>query len=120
MADFATEDWIRETAERLDGAEADPALSLVLEQQVRDPDAAWHVTLADGAVSVASGPHGDPTLRLSSTHAVALAIHQGELSAQRAFLDGDLRIGGEINALIEHRAALSAIAALLKPPTSAT
>ncbi len=115
MADFATEDWIRETADRLAGVEADPKLSLVLEQRITDTDASWHVILADGAVTVIGGPHKAPTLRLSSTHAVALAIHQSELSAQRAFLDGNLRIGGEIKALTDHRTALSTIAALLGP-----
>jgi hypothetical protein len=45
---------------------------------------------------------------------VAADIHAGRLSAQRAFLDGDLRIGGDIDALLERRGEMAAVAAAVR------
>ena len=41
--------------------------------------------------------------------ATAEAIHRGELSAQTAFIEGRLRLGGDLRAVIERASALAAI-----------
>ncbi len=114
MAAFATPEWIREISARAARADVDPALELTVEQRIVDaPTAAWHVAIADGRIVVAAGENPDAVLRLASDRATAAAIHAGELPAQRAFLDGALRIGGDIGQLIENRRALDAVARIL-------
>ncbi len=100
-------------------AEADAALA----DLVPIPDA-----LAVG-IEVVGGPRGDRSYRLIlgsdrvgvSTEAEpagvrmtvewgdAVAIAMGRSSAQRAFLDGRLRLGGDIALLLGHQDALAAI-----------
>lgn len=94
----------------------DPELSITVEQRL-DEGVAWHFVFADGTVRVAPGETEEPDIVLTSSLEIALAIHAGKLSAQRAFLDGDLRIGGDITTLIEQRAALSEVAELMAAAT---
>ena len=40
---------------------------------------------------------------------IAAAIARGEIGAQRAFLDGEIRLGGDTTALLGHQAELAEI-----------
>lgn len=91
---------------RAAAAEAD----LVVQQVVVDDDgaevAAWTVVLTEDEVAVRSGHVEDFTVRFTQTRATAEAIARGELAALEAFIDGDLRIGGDVNALAERHRVL--------------
>jgi len=50
---------------------------------------------------------GDVTLTMS--YEIASAIARGEIGAQRAFLDGEVRLGGDTTALLGHQADLADI-----------
>lgn len=50
---------------------------------------------------------GDVTLTMS--YEIASAIARGEIGAQRAFLDGEVRLGGDTTALLGHQADLAEI-----------
>lgn len=101
-------EWIDVLATRLAGVGVDPALELTLVQRIDDVDV-WTVRLSGGQATVVAGGDPAPDIRLSCDRATAEAIRDGRLSPQRAFLDGRLRIGGDVAAMIEHRAALAAI-----------
>ena len=91
-----------------------PDVRFTLEQRIEgDNTATWHVEIAEGRLRVGTGPGRDCTVWLTIPRPVAEGIRVGVLSAQRAFLDGDLRIGGDVGALLAHRSALEAVAALL-------
>ena len=114
MAVLATPEWVDDLAVRAAAVEVDPALDLTIEQHIVDsPPATWHITLTGGRAIVGAGENPAATLRLTSDRATAEAIHSGRLSAQRAFLDGALRIGGDIGQLITNREALALVAGLL-------
>lgn len=110
MADFATPAWIDELSARLAAVTLAPSDTITFEQRVTGPpDAVWHVEVVDGRVSAGTGPHPDPTVRITVDRATAEAIHAGRRSAQRAFLDGDLRIGGDIEAFLGARELLDTL-----------
>jgi putative sterol carrier protein len=69
----------------------------------------WHITIDDGKVGLADGPAMEPDLRFTTDYATAAKIAAGELGAQRAFVEGRLRVGGDLGALIRHQKALSTI-----------
>ena len=118
MADFASQEWIDELAQAAQAASCDPSVELQVEQRVTGDDpASWHFTIVDGEISVGAGPADAPTFTLTSSRDTAVAINAGTLSAQRAFLDGALQIGGDVHALIAHRRIVGELAALLNPPT---
>ena len=114
MAAFASPEWIEALGTAAARATADPDVALTIEQRITgESPATWHLVFADGSVRAVAGAAADPTIVLKSSRETATAIHGGTLSAQRAFLDGALQIGGDLNALITQRAVLSEVAALM-------
>ena len=87
-------------------------VTLTVEQRVEDtPDGpvTWHLTIADGRPSLNAGPAEKPDLRFTTGYATAAAIAAGRLPAQRAFVEGRLRIGGDLSLLITHQRAVGAV-----------
>lgn len=114
MAAFATPEWIDALSLAASDVTVDPSVDITVEHRIEaEPPIAWHFILAGGSLEVVAGNAAAPTISLSSSAATSIAIHSGELSAQRAFLDGALRIGGDVNALITHRAALGIVGEIL-------
>lgn len=69
----------------------------------------WHVTIDDGEVRLVEGAAVDPDLRFTTDYATAGRIAAGSLGAQRAFVEGRLRVGGDLRLLISHHKALSTV-----------
>jgi predicted lipid carrier protein YhbT len=112
VAEFLTDAWI----DALDSAGAhaviDRELRLVIQQIVHDReggDVAYVVRVSDGHISVRRGRADDADVTFTQDRVTALAIHRGELSAQAAFLDGRLRLGGDLRAVIDRAGALATI-----------
>lgn len=116
MLRFLSPEWIDalDRAVRADTtllAAAQGADGLVVEQRVVDPGNAmvcWHVAIGGGTVRIAAGAAPSPDVVLTVDRATAAQIARGEASAQRAFMAGQLRIGGDPRALIRHQAAFAA------------
>ena len=85
----------------------------MLQQIVPDgPDGtevAYAFVVADGTIRVERGRAPHPDLTFTQDRATAAAIHRGELSAQAAFMQGRLRLGGDLRAVIERAGELAAI-----------
>ena len=69
----------------------------------------WHVAIDDGEVGLTEGAAVEPDLRFTTDYATAAQIAAGRLGAQRAFVEGRLRVGGNLSVLISHQRALSTI-----------
>ena len=116
MIAFLSPDWLA----ALDAAaQADPALAaatqgvtLVVEQHISDApsgDVCFHVTFDNGRVRVTPGPATATSVSFSQDYATAMAIANGSESAQRAFMTGKLRVGGDLRALLDHQVAMAAL-----------
>ena len=123
MPDFLTDEWVAWLDWMLSKCGADPALDFVLEHRVSSDDGAvfvWHVRVAGGVVSAASGPAdeapGPRLVRFSSDRETARAVALEGGSAQRAFAEGRLHLDGDPRLLIAARPALEAIGAALSTP----
>jgi putative sterol carrier protein len=114
MLTFLSDEWI----EALDAAAAadeqlaalTAELDLTIEQEVTDGplgDVRYHVTFDRGTVSVASGAAASPTVRFTQDHRTAAAIANGTGSAQRAFMTGQLKVGGDLRVLLAHTEVLT-------------
>lgn len=88
------------------GASNDEAL--VVQQELTDTGAAWYVVVSAGGARVAPGRHPAPDVTFSQDLATATAVNRGDLSAQQAFIDGRLRVRGDVGRLTNAVAALSA------------
>lgn len=122
VAQFLTDAWI--DALDASGAQASvsPDLTVVVQQVVVDDDheVAYVIRVGDGRVRVASGRDDTADVSFTQDRATAGAIARGELSAQAAFMDGRLRVGGDLRGLLHHAAALSALEDVFGPARAAT
>lgn len=75
----------------------------------------WNVVVDDGKVSLAPGPADRADLRFTTSYDTAAQIASGALAAQRAFVEGRLRVGGDLSLLITHQRAVAAIDDVLAP-----
>jgi putative sterol carrier protein len=60
-------------------------------------------------VRVERGRASHPDLVFTQDRATAEAIHRGELSAQAAFMQGRLRLGGDLRAVVDRAGELTAV-----------
>jgi SCP-2 sterol transfer family len=93
-------------------ARATAGIRLTVEHVVVDAPGGtvrWHVTIDDGDVALTVGRAAAPDLRFTTDYATASRIAAGTVGAQRAFVEGRLRVGGDLAALIRHQKALATI-----------
>jgi len=86
--------------------------TLVLQQVVTggpDGDAAWSISIGAGSISVATGRAPSPTVTFTQDVETAAAVNRGELSAQAAFMTGRLRVGGDVQVLLDRQQALAEV-----------
>lgn len=117
MAEFLSTEWVRELHDAAQAAQATQAtrveeapaappaeLHLVVEQRIdgdhAHPAVVYHLTFDRGAVAVRPGPAPAPTVTFGQDRSTARAIATGAASAQRAFMTGDLRVGGDLQVFL--------------------
>lgn len=83
-------------------------------------DGGYHVAFTAEGMRVRPGAPDPATVTFRLDRATAAAIAQGTSSAQRAFMSGRLRIGGDATALVRAQAAIAALGdvfAIVRPET---
>lgn len=126
MLEFLSDEWLTALDEAVRDADLsrDAASPLVIQQVVIDgdePDArAYHIDLLAGHVRVRAGRANDPTISFTTDRRTAAAIASGSESAQTAFIQGRLRVGGDTRALLDHADELERLDGLFAPVRSAT
>ncbi|WP_421121063.1 SCP2 sterol-binding domain-containing protein [Aquihabitans daechungensis] len=114
MLTFLSDEWIGAlhdaAATDADLAARTREVSLTIEQEVTgapDGDVRYHLTFERGAVAVTPGPAPEATVRFRQDYATAASIAMGHGSAQRAFMTGRLRVGGDLRVLLDHSEVLA-------------
>lgn len=109
MPRYLTQEWIdaAQRAVEADGALTDATkdVQLTVQHVVTggpEGDAAYHVTIDDGTVRVATGRVTDASVTFIQDWQTATAVSRGELSAQGAFMTGLIRVRGDLPKLVEH------------------
>lgn len=124
MSAFLSPGWVADLDEAARAATAPADVSLVVQQVVVDgrdgAEAAYAIRIGDGGVRVTEGRADDAHLTLTQDRETAAAIARGELSAQAAFLEGRLQVGGDLDAARAGARALTALDDLFAAPRAAT
>jgi len=116
VARYLSEEWFGEVggalAETRPDVAAPPSVQLVLQQVVTgtpDGDVAYTLHIDDGRVSVHTGhdPHADVTI--TEDYATAVALHRGDVTLQEAFMEGRVKVAGNISALLAHHDMLATV-----------
>jgi hypothetical protein len=116
---YLSPEWIaaagRALAVDADLGAALAGLELTVEQVVTggpDGTVVWRLDVVDGHVALTAGVPTDaspPDLRFTTDYATAAAVAAGDLGAQRAFVEGRLRVGGDLSLLTAHQRAMAAV-----------
>jgi len=110
VTEFLSDAWFDTLEARATHAVVPAEIDLTLHQTVGlDPAISWLIRVGGGTVKIERGNAEEADVHLATDLHTALGIHRGEISAQRAFLDGRLRIDGDIAALMTHRKVLEAV-----------
>jgi hypothetical protein len=125
VAEHLSPAWIAALADAAVRADAPEGIDLVVQQVVVDggPDAAevaYAVEIAGGRVAVHAGRVDAADITFTQDRATATAIAQGALSAQSAFLEGRLRVGGDLSAALAAARVLTSLADVFEAPRQAT
>ena len=107
-----SDEWFDALDQAARRAEVDPALddvSLTIEQRIEDGPA-WRLVIDGGTVRVTRRvDEGDADVRFTSSRTTARSMARGERSALEAFIAGELRVGGDIGTLLDHRVAIETL-----------
>jgi putative sterol carrier protein len=114
---FLTEEWASTMTGALNSSDdfkkAAAGQQVKLQQVVTDtPDggeAKYYFTLSDGAAEVAIGELADAEATLTQSYDTAVAITKQELNAQNAFMQGKLKISGNMMKLMQLQGVFNAM-----------
>ena len=93
MATFLSAEWIDELDAAAAAITVEALPALCIEHFV--DDFVYHVAYEDSRVRFRVGEAQQPTVRITTDRVTAASIARGELSAQRAFMNGFLRVDGD-------------------------
>lgn len=114
MVQYLSDEWMQKADDALGGnsaltgADAD----LLIQYEVAGAPSgkvAYALRVGGGSAGVEPGPHPDAPVSFALDYATAARIARGELSAQAAFMQGDLKLGGDVTVLIRQHELLGEI-----------
>ncbi len=116
MVQYLSDEWMAEAgaalaeSPALAGIESDAAVLLQYEV-AGGPDGkrSYGVRFQGGAVSLEPGAHKDASTSFTVDYDVAAEIARGDLSAQAAFMQGRLKLGGDVMVLVRQHALMTGL-----------
>lgn len=75
-----------------------PGLEAVIQFHFTGDEAGdWYAEIKDGKVTVQQGTHPSPRMTLTADSSDYIKIFTGELDGMRAFMEGKLKLAGDLN-----------------------
>ena len=116
MVTYLSDEWMDRAAAALADSPALAAattdLDLTIAYEVTGAPqgkCAYAVRLDHGSAALQPGPHAEAPVSFALDYDTAAAIARGELSPQAAFMQGRLKLGGDVTVLIRDGGALDGV-----------
>lgn len=116
MVQYLSDEWMAAAGEALANDEAlrvaaaDADLTIQYEVTAAPGGkAAYALRFEHGTVSLEPGRHPDAPVSFTLDYPTAAQIARGELSAQAAFMQGSLKLGGDMTVLIRQHTLFGAL-----------
>jgi putative sterol carrier protein len=114
---FLSDEWLSEVETRLNSNEgfqtAAKGQAARLQQQISGTpagDVSYGFVLDGGKVAMTKGEIENPEATVSQDYATAVAVSKLELSGQQAFMQGKLKVSGNLMKIMQLQGALAAMA----------
>ena len=107
MLEYLSDEWIQEADAALgaSGLRAPDGERFAVEQRVGE--VVFHMVFDSSGARACTGPAADPAVVFCQSRDTAVAIAQGEQSAEEAVLNGEITFEGDPMALLSHRRLLT-------------
>jgi putative sterol carrier protein len=113
MTTFLSREWMDALLAALNGTDETRGVHLTLQQTVTgtpDGDVDYWLTFDDGTVTGGLGRSAaDADVTMALDHETATGLSRGDLNAQSAFMQGKLKITGNMGKLLLNQAAIEAL-----------
>jgi alkyl sulfatase BDS1-like metallo-beta-lactamase superfamily hydrolase len=119
VARYLSPEWFEEVnaaARQCPSTEVAEPAGLTLQQVVTggpDGDVRYWVRLAGGTVAAGLGEAESPDATISQSYDTAVAVLTGAARVQTVLMSGDMRLSGNVAALIDHQEVLQGLDAAL-------
>jgi predicted lipid carrier protein YhbT len=120
MAKFLSQEWLDAARDALNGSSdiksATKDVDLTIQQVVTGApsgDVSYWTKFNDGSVEGALGDNPDADVTISQDYETAVALNKGELNAQAAFMQGKLKVTGNMGKLLQHQGVLQSVAPVM-------
>jgi putative sterol carrier protein len=119
MAKFLTQEWVDAVVPALNASDdvkgATRSVELTIQQVVTraDGETKYWTKINDGTVEAGLGDAPAADVTITQDYETASAITRGELNAQAAFMQGKLKVTGNMGKLLQHQGAMQALAPVL-------
>ena len=107
MIQYLSDDWLQAANDAVstnnDLTTAAKAQSLTIDYEVTgapDGKVTYGIVFNDGTVAIEAGKHKDASASFSLDYPTATEIAKGDLSAQAAFMQGRLKLAGDVTVLV--------------------
>jgi hypothetical protein len=118
VVQYLSDEWMTEAAAALEpvtlevGADSGDVEDVVVQYEVTAAPggkAAYALVLSGDHLALEPGGRKDATASFTLDYQVAAEIARGELSPQAAFMQGRLKLGGDVMVLVRHQDRLAGI-----------
>lgn len=121
MPKFLTQEWSDAVLAALNASgdvkSATKGVELCIQQVVTgapDGDVSYWTKFDDGTVTGSIGDAADADVTITQDYDTAVAMSKGELNAQAAFMQGKLKVTGNMGKLLQHQGAMQSLGPVLQ------
>ncbi|HYZ92744.1 MAG TPA: SCP2 sterol-binding domain-containing protein [Actinomycetota bacterium] len=116
MTKFLSEEWSAEAIGALNASDdvkaATKDVELTIQQIITGVDggqASYWIGINDGTIEGGLGDGPDPDVTITQDYDTAVAITKAEINPQAAFMQGNLKVTGNMGKLLQHQMALQVL-----------
>ncbi len=118
---FLSQEWAEQISAALNSStefrSAAASKAMGLQQEVKDTpegEIRYYFALEDGSASIALGELTNPDATVEQSYETAMAMSRGEIGASQAYMQGKLKISGNLMKLMQLQGVLGAMPEAVK------
>jgi putative sterol carrier protein len=112
MVKYLSDEWMEQAAAGLESADVPDDAQMVIQYEISgggNGKVRYVLDVRDGKATIISGKQADAPVTFTLDYDTAVAVAKGELSAQVAFMQGRMKLAGDVRVLIDGAAALASV-----------